>query len=138
MMKVYVKTPARLHLGLIDLNGDLGRLFGGLGVAINCPNFVLEAEKSQTLNVTGERVELTRRLASRFLEANGIREKVTIRVKQAIPEHVGLGSGTQLGLAVAVSIARLFDVEGSTHEFAEVWAGWLNRAWAPHYSLKAD
>ena len=49
MMKVYVKTPARLHLGLIDLNGDLGRLFGGLGVAINCPNFVLEAKNRRRL-----------------------------------------------------------------------------------------
>ena len=27
-MKVYVKTPARLHMGLIDLKGNLGRIFG--------------------------------------------------------------------------------------------------------------
>ena len=48
-VKVYVKTPARLHLGLIDLNGDLGRMFGGLGVGIDHPNVIVEAEQSQRI-----------------------------------------------------------------------------------------
>jgi len=117
-MKVYVKTPARLHLGLIDLNGDLGRLFGGFGVAIDQPNVVLETEKSSTLRVIGEKEELTCKYANRFLDAYKISEKVTINVKQVIPDHIGLGSGTQLALAVAASIARLFDVKGSAQEFA--------------------
>ena len=119
-MKVYVKTPARLHLGLIDLSGDLGRIFGGLGVAIDRPNVILEAEKSQTLTVSGKKVELTRKLATNFLEAYGLKEKVSIYVEQAIPEHVGLGSGTQLALAVATTIARLYGLKASTHEFAAV------------------
>ena len=117
-MKVYVKTPARLHLGLIDLNGDLGRLFGGLGVAIDHPNVILQAEKAQTLTVKGEKAELTRKFASQFLDAYGVSGKVALNVGQVIPEHIGLGSGTQLALAVATSISRLFNVEGSTHEFA--------------------
>lgn len=119
-IKVYVKTPARLHLGLIDLNGDLGRMFGGLGVAIDHPNVVLEAKKSQTLTVSGEKVELTQTLADRFLKAYKIKENVAIEVKQVIPEHIGLGSGTQLALAVAASISRLFDVKASPYELAAV------------------
>ena len=119
-MKVYIKTPARLHLGLIDLNGDLGRVFGGLGVAIDHPNVILEAEKSQTLTVSGKKVELTRKLATNFLEAYGLKEKVSIYVEQAIPEHVGLGSGTQLALAVATATARLYGVKAATNEFAAV------------------
>ena len=119
-MKVYVKTPARLHLGLIDLNGDLGRLFGGLGVAIDHPNVTLETEISKELKVTGEGTELTRKFASQFLETNKIERKVAINVKQIIPAHVGLGSGTQLALAVATSISKLFGVEGSAQEFAAI------------------
>ena len=57
-------------------------------------------------------------MASQFLVAYGIKEKVAIDVNQVIPEHVGLGSGTQLALAIAASISRLFNVEGSIHEFA--------------------
>ena len=117
-MKVYVKTPARLHLGLIDLNGDLGRLFGGLGVAIDHPNVTLETEISTKLKVIGQRTELTRKFASQFLDTNKIDGKVAINVEQIIPAHVGLGSGTQLALAVATSISKLFGIKGSAQEFA--------------------
>ena len=33
--RVTVSVPARLHLGFLDLNGGLGRRFGGIGLAIN-------------------------------------------------------------------------------------------------------
>jgi beta-ribofuranosylaminobenzene 5'-phosphate synthase len=118
-VKVYVKTPARLHLGLIDLNGDLGRLFGGLGVGIDRPNVVLEAERSETLAVAGEKTEQVKTLAERFLETYNVKASVSVNVKQVIPEHVGLGSGTQLALAVATALARLFYVKASVRELAE-------------------
>jgi len=118
-VKVYVKTPARLHLGLIDLNGDLGRLFGGLGVGINRPNVVVEAEQSENLAVTGEKTEQVKTLADRFLETYSIKSSASIQVKQVIPEHAGLGSGTQLALAVATALAKLFGVKASVQEFAE-------------------
>jgi len=119
-VKVYVKTPARLHFGLIDLNGDLGRFFGGLGVGINQPNVVLEAQPSEKLSVTGEKNELVKSLAKRFLETYGIKANVSINVKQAIPEHSGLGSGTQISLAVATALSKLFNINASTQKLAEV------------------
>jgi predicted sugar kinase len=36
-MKVYVKAPDRLHLGALDLEGDVDRLFGGIEVTLMCP-----------------------------------------------------------------------------------------------------
>jgi beta-RFAP synthase len=36
---------------------------------------------------------------------------VRIDVSRTIPEHAGLGSGTQLGLAIATALTRLFDGE---------------------------
>ncbi len=118
-MKVYVKTPTRLHFGLIDLNGDLGRLFGGIGVGIDHPNVVLEAQKSERLAVTGEKTERVEALAKRFLEAYGIKANASINVKQTIPEHSGLGSGTQLALAVATALAKLFNVDASIRDLAK-------------------
>jgi len=117
-VKVYVKTPARLHLGLIDLNGNLGRIFGGLGVGINRPNVILEAQQFETLAVTGEEIGQVKSLAKRFFDAYNIKAKANIHVKQAIPEHVGLGSGTQLALAVATALAKLFNVKASAQELA--------------------
>ena len=118
-MKVYVKTPARLHLGLIDLNGSLGRMFGGLGVGINRPNVILEAQPSERLVVTGEKTEQVTTLAKRFLETYNIKSNVTINVKQVISEHSGLGSGTQLALATSTALAKLFGVKASVQELAE-------------------
>ena len=118
-MKVYVKTPARLHFGLIDLNGDLGRLFGGLGVGIDQPNVVLEAQPSEKLVVTGEKTERVKTLAKRFFEVYGVKTGASIGVKQAIPEHSGLGSGTQLALAVATALSKLFKVDASTQALAD-------------------
>jgi beta-ribofuranosylaminobenzene 5'-phosphate synthase len=119
-VKVYVKTPARLHFGLIDLNGNLGRLFGGLGVGIDQPNVVLEAQPAEKLSVTGEKTELVKNLAKRFFETHGVNSGVSIDVKQAIPEHSGLGSGTQLALAVATALSKLFNVDTSTQALADV------------------
>lgn len=117
-MKVLVKTPARLHLGLIDLNGDLGRMFGGLGVGIDHPNVTIEALSSEEFMVTGQESELVSALAKRFFEAYPVQPKVHLHVYEAIPAHVGLGSGTQLSLAVAASLARLFNIKTSVPELA--------------------
>jgi beta-ribofuranosylaminobenzene 5'-phosphate synthase len=117
-VKVYVKTPARLHFGLIDMNGDLGRFFGGLGVAIDRPNVILEAQTSEEFSVTGKKAKLVTSLAERFLETYCINAGVSIHVEQSIPEHAGLGSGTQLALAVAAALAKLFHVTASIQELS--------------------
>lgn len=119
-MKVYVKTPSRLHLGLLDLGGELGRIFGGIGVAINYPNVILEAQPSQSPTVEGEKSDAVELLVERFLKKYQIKAKVTVNVKQTIPEHVGLGSGTQLSLAVALALAKLFHVKASIRDLALV------------------
>ncbi len=117
-MKVTVKTPARLHLGLIDMNGDLGRMFGGLGVGIDHPNIVVEAQSSESFEVTGQETELAEALAERFFAAYKVEPKARISIIKAIPPHVGLGSGTQLSLAIAVALAKLFNVKASVPELA--------------------
>jgi beta-ribofuranosylaminobenzene 5'-phosphate synthase len=117
-LKVYIKTPARLHLGLIDLNGNLGRLFGGLGVGIDRPNVILEAETSKNHSITGQETDLVASLTKRFFGKYHTATNVSVNVKEAIPAHMGLGSGTQLALAVATALTRLSDIEASTPELA--------------------
>ena len=117
-MKVYVKTPARLHFGLIDMNGDMGRFYGGLGVAIDRPNVVLEAQTSTGFSVTGKKAEHVKSLAKKFIETYNINTDVSIHVEQTIPEHAGLGSGTQLALAVSAALAKLFHIDATIHELS--------------------
>lgn len=105
---VFVAAPARLHFGVLDLRGSLGRRFGGLGAAIPAPSLLVEVAPSRS-EVMGEGPDADRaeEFARRFLEHHGIRAGARVVVHRSIPAHSGLGSGTQLGLAVARALADL-------------------------------
>jgi beta-ribofuranosylaminobenzene 5'-phosphate synthase len=106
---VVVEAPARLHFGLLDLRGDLGRRFGGLGAALRAPSLRLEARRAPRLAAEGEESERLLLFARRYLARRGIDAGVDLRLQRAIPAHAGLGSGTQLALATARALATLFD-----------------------------
>jgi len=117
-MKVYVKTPSRVHFSLIDMNGQLGRVDGSLGLALDYPNVVLEASESEEIGVRGEERVSVERLASMFLKHFKIPSGAQIEVKSTIPKHVGLGSNTQLSLAVASVLSRIYGIKKTTRELA--------------------
>jgi len=119
-MKIRIKTPARLHLGLIDLNGNLGRLYGSIGLAVNYPNVVLEAESAEKLEVYGLEKDRTAKAVSRFSAYYNIDPKIHLEIKEAISKHSGLGSGTQLSLAVGTALARIHGIKASAPEIASV------------------
>jgi beta-ribofuranosylaminobenzene 5'-phosphate synthase len=100
------------------MNGDLGRMFGGLGIGIDHPNVIVEAQTARIFSVTGQEGDLVNVLANRFFSTYHLQPNVHIHVAKAIPAHVGLGSGTQLSLAVAVTLAKLFNVNASIPELA--------------------
>jgi beta-ribofuranosylaminobenzene 5'-phosphate synthase len=35
---IRVKSPSRIHMGLIDMNAELGRVDGGVGLSIDYPH----------------------------------------------------------------------------------------------------
>ena len=105
---VFVDTAARLHFGVLDLRGSLGRWFGGVGAAAPAPTLRLSACPADSLIVDGEDAERAATFARRFLEHHGLTRGVKIRVERSLPPHAGLGSGTQLGLAVGRALAEVF------------------------------
>jgi beta-ribofuranosylaminobenzene 5'-phosphate synthase len=104
---VRVQAPARLHLGMLAVAGDGARRFGGLGVSVSRPAVVLEAEPADELSAEGAEAERALTFARRCCEALGVPGRARLRVVEAIPPHVGLGSGTKLALAVAQALAVL-------------------------------
>jgi beta-RFAP synthase len=120
MVSILVTTPARLHLGFIDPDGSLGRRFGSLGVAIDAPRVVLEARTAPAVRVEGDPTERVELLLHDLLRHFGLNGGVAIHVRETIPAHVGLGSGTQLSLAVATAVARLFELDVPLAELARV------------------
>jgi beta-ribofuranosylaminobenzene 5'-phosphate synthase len=105
---VFVEAPARLHFGVLDLRGSLGRRFGGLGAAIPTPSLLVEVAPSRD-GVTAEGPDAPRaaEFARRFLDHHRGSWGARVIVHRPIPAHSGLGSGTQLGLSVARALAEL-------------------------------
>jgi beta-ribofuranosylaminobenzene 5'-phosphate synthase len=118
---ITVTIPARLHLGFLDLNGGLGRRFGSIGLAITGLYTKVAFQGAPDNRVTGpehERVrshveKMAQRLALAGLVIGGGH---AVDVLEVVPAHAGLGSGTQLALAVAAGIRRLhglsLDIQG--------------------------
>jgi beta-RFAP synthase len=104
---VFVEAAARLHFGVLDLRGDLGRWFGGIGAAAEAPALLLSARPAEALEVDGEDVERAAGFARRFLEHHRIDRGAALHVHRALPPHAGLGSGTQLALAVGRALAEI-------------------------------
>jgi beta-ribofuranosylaminobenzene 5'-phosphate synthase len=107
MTAVRVEAPARLHMGMLDVAGRGTRRFGGLGVAVSRPAAVVEAGPSDDVTAEGPDSERALAVARRCREALGLTGGARVRVLEAIPPHVGLGSGTKLSLAVTAAMAAL-------------------------------
>ncbi|ATQ68214.1 MULTISPECIES: beta-ribofuranosylaminobenzene 5'-phosphate synthase family protein [Methylosinus] len=108
--RVSVAAAARLHLGFLDMNGALGRKFGGLGLSIDAPATRLTLEHAETTSVFGPDAERAAALLERAAAAHAPGRRYRLVMEEAIPPHSGLGSGTQLALAVAAALRRLEDL----------------------------
>ncbi len=107
-MEVIVRTPKRLHLGLIDPSGSLGRRFGSLGIALeNGYEVKVLPSDEPEIKAIGEDIDTVKRTVGRMNSAFGTGTGYFIEVRKTIPRHVGLGSTTQLSLAVGTAIAKL-------------------------------
>lgn len=115
-----VEAPSRLHLGQLDLNGSLGRMYGGIGVALESPKIVILAEELDELVVSGYDSRRVRAVASDFLVRAGVRGGARLQVEEAIPAHVGFGSSVQLKLAVGTALARLHNINCTIEDIASI------------------
>ena len=96
---VRIEAPSRAHFGLISLTADSSCSYGGLGLALQHYRAVIEAEyrpKSE-LRISGMPDEMERYVSDRLNRLNV--SSLHLRVHQAPPQHVGLGSKTAVVLA---------------------------------------
>ncbi len=104
---VTIRVPARLHLGFLDLNGDAGRRFGSIGLPLSEPETVVTLSRAAETSIEGSEAARAEQHLSALCRHLGIRSQHRLVVEQAIPPHAGLGSGTQIALAVAAALRTL-------------------------------
>ncbi|HTH61164.1 MAG TPA: beta-ribofuranosylaminobenzene 5'-phosphate synthase family protein [Paraburkholderia sp.] len=118
---VTVDAPARLHLGFLDPNATLGRAFGSLGLFVEGPGTRLVARRAGESSIVGALDDADRARAMHWLDT--LRDAyggpaLALDVLHAVRPHSGLGSGTQLALAVGSAYARIAGVPATTAELA--------------------
>lgn len=116
-----VKTSARLHLGQLDLNGSMGRLYGGIGLAVDRPCLEISAQPDKDLNIAGPEEEGDRVLAiaRQYCRHYGL-PGAKICITSSFPAHSGLGSGTQLSLALGLALTRIYGLHPEIMELARL------------------
>jgi beta-RFAP synthase len=109
-MTVVVSTPSRLHFGLLRFEQAEGPSYGGLGMMIDQPRWVVELDLADVWRATGSGSERALQFARGVLtRLDGQRRHpaLRLRITSSIAQHCGFGGGTQLGLAIAAGTGRL-------------------------------
>lgn len=103
---ITVTAPSRLHFGMFSFGVPTLRQYGGVGVMIDqdCTEIrIAEAADFECFGPDAERIQQT--LATVRATAWGRTLRACrIEVTSSPPAHVGLGSGTQLSLAVVAGL----------------------------------
>jgi beta-RFAP synthase len=122
--EIVVTAPARLHFGMLDPAGLGARRFGGFGVGIEFPRVVVRvrwaaSQSSDALIVSGSQADRAMTFARRIWSTFGLSGSVEVNVEESIPQHMGLGSGTKLGLAITRGLAALAGISAGPEQLAE-------------------
>jgi beta-ribofuranosylaminobenzene 5'-phosphate synthase len=117
-MRVAVSTGCRLHVGFTNLSEDIGRCYGSIGVALDSPRTVVVLQTHEAFRLVGGEQDQVEEYVRRFCRHFGVEPRVSIEIHERISDHVGLGSGTQLALALGTGLARVFGLHADIHDVA--------------------
>ena len=113
-----VTTTARLHFGFLDPSGRGKRPFGSFGLSLDRPTTRITLERAESFEASGPERERGLRYLRSIAASSGRAASYRLRIDEAIPPHAGLGSGTQLALAVGSAFAALEDLRLDAQEIA--------------------
>jgi beta-ribofuranosylaminobenzene 5'-phosphate synthase len=123
MNNLTIRTPSRLHFGLLDMNGEIGRIDGGVGLALDAPHTLMALAKANTVVASYEsdpevleRLHTAAETVCRHYGLPGVKIDILGRPLA----HVGLGSATQTLVGAALSICRLYGLDVPAAEVANM------------------
>ncbi len=115
-----IKTPKRLHFGIIDLSRKFNREYGAFGVTLKNGYEIEIKSGDDELEIEGSEREkkIIRDVHGKLRKKFDISEGFKISIEDSIPDHVGFGSTTQLTLGTAYGILKKSGKEISKIEMA--------------------
>lgn len=118
--QVHVKATARLHMGFFDLNGSTGRRFGSIGLSLDAPVTEIKMRVIESFQIAHQNDGRVARIVQNFITSLNLQKNFNIECTQKIPVHAGLGSGTQMTLAIGNAINHLCGLDLSLQQIAAV------------------
>lgn len=129
---IEVRTPCRLHFGLLARDPAAGRQFGGAGLMIAHPGTVVRVAAARPASTSASAAPIAPVVSSGPFSAQGRMADRALEFalrfaeqapRQGLPRldaahlhvlrvprpHTGLGTGTQLAMAVALGLSRLVE-----------------------------
>ena len=102
-----IDSPARLHLGFMELNDTNSRVFGSVGLAITNFKFKQSIQSNKDFDVIcgDKNIKLRIEEIIELFSKNYKIKKCRLTVSDLIPLHKGLGSGTQVSLCTGFLIS---------------------------------
>ena len=118
LARVTVTATARLHFGFLDPSGRGTRPFGSFGLSLDRPRTRLSIEPAPAICAGGLGALRAQRYLEAIVESVGLDRGYVVKVEEEITPHAGLGSGTQLALAVGTAFSTLEGLGLSPQEIA--------------------
>ena len=107
-------------MGFLDLSGSLGRHFGSIGLPLNEITTQLTLIPQHHLEISGAAQARAGKYTRQLCRELGVPDTFKINIESAIPEHVGLGSGTQLSLAIGMGLNALYGLGLNVRDVAKL------------------
>ena len=105
-------------MGFIDLSGSLDRHFGSIGVALNEHATRLSVTRAEQRTIKGPSAHRADKCLTLMCQALNVSDKLNVTIDTAIPEHVGLGSGTQMSLAIGSALNAFYGLGLTVRDIA--------------------
>jgi len=104
---IEIAAPSRLHFGMFSFGRSDVRQFGGVGAMLRQPGLRVRFSPADHFRVSGPLADRAAEAAER-MQCRLPGEQLPpchIEILLAPPDHIGLGTGTQLAMAVAVGLS---------------------------------
>jgi beta-ribofuranosylaminobenzene 5'-phosphate synthase len=110
---VYVRAPCRLHFGMFSFGRAATAQFGGVGVMIEPPSVEVRISPANAFTTKGPKTQRQRAdsVVRRAVIEWTLNSLPACEVDvYAPPDHIGLGVGTQLSLAIVAGLRRFLNL----------------------------
>jgi len=126
---VHVRAPCRLHFGMFSFGHADRPQFGGVGVMIDPPAVEVAITPGDRLSVSGSLSERAKQFVESAATAWRLKTLPPCQISVGAPsDHLGLGVGTQLGLAIAAGLRRFLELPDLSIEALAASVGRASRS----------